>query len=331
MASLCSGGLGLKSCGTTKEDIPDWGRTLLDGDPANLVRLAQYLGTAPKSAEPEAESTVESVDAYTELVAAETALRDVIRLAIPGWQSQLESDDIQKLEAKRTEEDKKRDGITVSQDLLDYSEVYLLRKLIDKNWDAVKPVLDDKKRTDVYLDIVLDVRNTIGHSRPVVSSERLLLAGAAGQIRNQLARYRSSRDGSASHYSSIDSARDNFGTDGGGDVNLYPVQATCDTPRLEVGDKVTFTLEATDPRGREVDWSGYLVAGDRSPGAYKVYGPPRFTGGGSSTVLHWTVSENDVGERVTMVIVLKNASSYQRRDGIDDARQFVYHVNPPLD
>jgi hypothetical protein len=115
-------------------------------------------------------------------VAAETALRDVIRLAIPGWQSQLESDDIQKLEAKRTEEDKKRDGITVSQDLLDYSEVYLLRKLIDKNWDAVKPVLDDKKRTDVYLDIVLEVRNTIGHSRPVVSSERLLLAGAAGQI-----------------------------------------------------------------------------------------------------------------------------------------------------
>ncbi|WP_371305900.1 hypothetical protein [Rhodococcus zopfii] len=61
-------------------------------------------------------------------------------MVIPDWQSQLEADDIQKLEAKRTEEDKKRDGITVSQDLLDYSEVYLLQKLIGKNWPAVKPV-----------------------------------------------------------------------------------------------------------------------------------------------------------------------------------------------
>src|SRR3546814_2959680 len=70
-------------------------------------------------------------------------------MRISDWSSDVCSSDlIQKLEAKRAEEDKKRDGITVSQDLLDYSEVYLLRKLIDKNWDAVKPVLDDKARTD---------------------------------------------------------------------------------------------------------------------------------------------------------------------------------------
>src|SRR4051812_45425896 len=43
----------------------------------------------------------------------------------------------------------------------------------------MRAILDDKKRTDVYLRIILDVRNSVGHSRPLFASERLLLAGAA--------------------------------------------------------------------------------------------------------------------------------------------------------
>ncbi len=93
----------------------------MDGDQANLIQLARFLKTAPDP-RPEDDATSSElnsagVDAYTELVAAETALRDVVRLAVPAWQSQLEPDDIQKLQTKRVEEDQKRDGITVSQDL----------------------------------------------------------------------------------------------------------------------------------------------------------------------------------------------------------------------
>lgn len=315
----------------SRED-ESWTETFIRADPAHLIALAGFfsLSLPENLSTPPRTEDLKPVDAYSELVAAETALRDVIRLAIPNWKSELGEDEIGKLEMKLVEEDKKRDGITVSQDLLDYTEVYLLRKLINSHWESIKPIFDDKKRTEVYLDIIFDVRNTIGHSRPVVPSERFLLAGAAGQIRNQLARYRSSQDGSAMHYSSIDSARDSFGTDGGGGIDFRPVQSNGGTPRLEVGDKVTFTLEATDPRGRDTEWAGYLVPGTRGPGAYSLYAPPRFSGSGSQFVVEWTVSERDVGEGVTVVVILKNASGYQRRDGIDDARQFIYHVNPPL-
>ncbi|MGV9867863.1 hypothetical protein [Rhodococcus koreensis] len=313
-----------------QEDSPDWGRTLMEGDEANLVRLAQYLGIAPKSADPDTEPAAEVVDAYTELVAAETALRDVIRLAVPNWQSQLESDDIRKLEAKRTEEDKKRDGITVSQDLLDYTEVYQLRTLIDKNWQAVKPVLDDKKRTDVYLDIVFDVRNTIGHSRPVVPSERLLLAGAAGQIRNQLARYRSSQDGSALHYSSIDSARDGSGQDAFGGISYPKSPNSPGILRVDVGDEITFEVAGTDPRGRELTWSMYV--GNRLPGGYELTSEPRGSATGSRATIVWKVSREDVGENRYAAVVLRNTSDFQRHEyGYDAGCHFMYHVNPPLD
>ncbi|MET9201319.1 hypothetical protein [Gordonia sp. NPDC003585] len=265
-------------------DYVEWTATFTNAHVDRLTELADYLGVElPLDARPEVTPTATAVDAYTELVAAETALRDVIRLAVPAWQSQLDEDAVAKLELKRAEEDKKRDGITVSQDLLDYTEICQLQKLIDTNWQDVKPILDDKKRTEVYLDIIFDIRNTIGHSRPVVPSERLLLAGAAGQIRNQLARYRSGQDGSAMHYSSIDSARDSLGTNGKGNVDVSSVDGS-DAPRLDVGDVVTFQLEATDPRGREVSWSAFL-APSHSSARLAMSGPTRLTASGRSATV----------------------------------------------
>ncbi|WP_139169822.1 hypothetical protein [Mycolicibacterium fluoranthenivorans] len=158
------------------------------------------------------ENRLLDVDAYAELISAETALRAIIRLAVPNWMNDLNSSAVASLEAKLAEEAKRRDGIQVSQDLLDYTEIYELQTIINKHWDAVKPILDDKKRTDVYLGIIFDVRNSIGHSRPVYGAERLLLAGAAGQIRNQLARYKAHSDGPQRHYPSLDSARDSMET-----------------------------------------------------------------------------------------------------------------------
>lgn len=68
-------------------------------------------------------------DAYTELVAAEMALRAAIRIPLRNeWQSTFTPEDIQKLETKRAEEGRRRDGVTVSQDLLDYTEVYHSRR-----------------------------------------------------------------------------------------------------------------------------------------------------------------------------------------------------------
>jgi hypothetical protein len=53
-------------------------------------------------------------DPYTELVAAETALRTAIRLALGNaWQQSFTEDEIKSLEVTRTEEGKRRDGVAV--------------------------------------------------------------------------------------------------------------------------------------------------------------------------------------------------------------------------
>ena len=320
----------LKAFGIHDDPEWSWTDTLLNAGAERLVALAVYLGVPVPGVRDEvrAQDDVGPVDAYAELVAAETALRDVIRLAVPAWTADLGDDDLQKLRDKRAEEDKKRDGIAVSQDLLDYTEVYQIQKIIEKNWLVVKPVLDDKKRTEVYLGIIFDIRNTIGHSRPVVPAERLLLAGAAGQIRNQLARYRSSLDGSASHYSSIDSARDSLGQDGLTHLANARV-GLASSVRIEVGDVIEFELAATDPRGRVLEWT--LFSSSTPSFGLMARMTERGRKTGTRATMTWTVDTTDVGEQTEVVIRLRNASQYQRNEGYDDARAFYFKVNPPVD
>ncbi|OBA71681.1 hypothetical protein A5633_23030 [Mycolicibacterium elephantis] len=311
-----------------------WLDDLLRGAEPDLVELAEYLGLAnpiqPQTAPAE-------VDAYAELVSAETALRDVVRAAIPNWTADLDAAAVTELDRKRAEEDKRRDGIAVSQDLLDYTEIYALQKIISKRWDPeVKAVLDDRKRTDTYLGIILDIRNAIGHSRPVFPAERLLLAGAAGQIRNQLARYRAKADGPQRHYPSLDSARDSMGNVAPSSPDFSPPYNRVGpppppTPRLEVGDVIVFHLEGTDPRGRDLIWRAHSIPSSSST-SYPEHYPLIGEATGDRVEITWKISENDVGEWRQVAIVLTNSSRYHRhRDTYDDGCVFSYHVNPPPD
>ncbi|PHV65098.1 hypothetical protein [Williamsia muralis] len=309
------------------EHGPDWAEIFIDGDQAALIQLAQFLEVLPKTNVNDESAPDTTVDAYTELVSAETALRDVIRVAVPLWEDQLGTEAVQKLTNRRTEENRRRDGISVSQDLLDYTEIYQLQKLISTNWEAVSPIMDDRKRTEVYLDLIFDVRNTIGHSRPVVPSERLLLAGAAGQIQNQLAKYRGGVDGSALYYSSIDSARDSSGTSGNPKL-MDPHRDRGNDGRLEVGEVIAFELAATDPRGRELRWSMHVTKEDRAF-SYSSF-DQRAASTGNQTRIEWEVARRDVGEEIDVVIVLRNSSEFQRSQGRGDVRVFHYRVSPPL-
>ncbi|MEN3220692.1 hypothetical protein PUR22_07580 [Mycolicibacterium porcinum] len=297
----------------------------------SLIELAEYLGVRVPGADGPVDPSAADIDAYSELVSAETALRAIIRIAVPNWIADLDDAAKAKLEVKRDEEDRRRDGIQVSQDLLDYTEIYQLQQIIDKHWDPdIRAILDDKKRTDVYLSIIFDIRNSIGHSRPVFASERLLLAGAAGQIRNQLARYKAQADGPQRHYPSLDSARDSMGTGAGSNPYFagpgYGPRPPI--PRLEVGDVITFELEGTDPRGRELVWTAYSTTNASS----FEYSPIISQVRGDRVQITWTVSEDEVGENRQVAIVLANTGRYHRhRNLYDDACVFDYHVNPPPD
>lgn len=332
----------LAQFGVTSERTPDhlFHILLNDADDDGIAALGRHFDLdVPEKPEPVAVGhtplDISDLDGYAELVSAETALREVIRLAVPKWIDDMTQDEVARLEEKRAEEDKRRDGITVSQDLLDYVEVYQLEKTIQKHWDPeVRAILDDKKRTDVYLGIIGDIRNTIGHSRPIYAAERLLLAGAARQIRNQLAVYRTRADGPQRHYPSIDSARDEGGRKAfiNGDGLWGLGDDPRDAPRLEVGDVVTFYLEATDPRGRELQWTGYSIPPGQAQISVPYGGIPSFAmTSGNRVEVTWTVSESDVGEKHAVQFTLAHAGRFHRHSAWDDGALFYFHVNPPRD
>jgi len=319
----------------------NWIDIFLEGDEGKLIALAEFLGVPIPGQSDDAEATDElsaaHIEPYAELISAETALRDVIRAAVPNWIDDFTAEQVKKLENKRAEEDKRRDGIAVSQDLLNYTEIHELQNIINKHWNPdVKAILDDKKRTEVYLGIIFDVRNTISHSRPIFAAERLLLAGAAGQIRNQLARYRTKADGPERHYPSIDSARDSMGKDGWHSPKLLrrPYSAAAplqDVPRLDVGATIIFELEATDPRGRELIWKRYSIPEAQMPTSVDQKARAVDEMNGQRIQMTWTVSDDDVGEYRQIVLTVSNSGRYHRERSWDDAVIFHYHINPPPD
>lgn len=305
-------------------DGPSWGEALLDADEGDVIELATYLGIEIPGVtrdEGEAIPAAADIDAYSELVAAETALREVVRTGIgSGWINDFDEEKKVGLEAKRTEEDRRRDGVTISQDLLDYTEAYHLESLILKHWDDVRPILQDKKRTEVHLKLMLSVRNTVAHARPVAPFERHLLAGVAGQIQNLIAIHRSSSSGPDAYYASINSVRDSFGDELGGTGKS---QST--TPRLSVGQTVTFECSATDPYDRGIEWT-FRLWGNSSAYPSQALG----TAHGAVTTFEWKVTTDHVGEGRSFEISMSNDSPYRRGMGRDDSASFRYHVNPPI-
>jgi hypothetical protein len=265
------------------------------------------------------------INAYSELVAAETAFREVIRSTVGReWVNDFTADKIAALEAKRTEEEKKRDGVSFGADLLDFTEAYQLESLILKHWDKTGPILKDKKRTEVYLQLMLDVRNTVAHARAVVPFERYLLAGIAGQVQNLISRYRSESETADAYYASVNSVRDSFGDEGTGAAGVAnaPNQTR---KRLKVGQVITFECSATDPHDRPIVWT-FSLFGNSSQHRGITLGNSY----GATAVFDWVVQPEHYGEGRVVVVQMANNSPYKRDGSSDAAVGFYYDVSPPL-
>lgn len=309
----------------------NWLNDFIACDEYKLVDLARYLGIPipgeshdeQATADDEVIQTAHSIDTYSQLVAAETALREIVRLTMGrSWLEDFTHEKVAALEAKRDEEDKRRDGVSVSQDLLDYTEAYHLESLILKHWDKTRPVLQDKKRTEVYLKLLLSVRNTIAHARPVAPFERQLLAGIAGQVQNLISLYRSGSETADAYYASINYVRDSFCDEViGGDRGAGHLR---NRRRLQIGQVVAFELSATDPYDREITWNLHLY--DSSQAKSTELGIAL----GSEAIFEWTVREEHVGEQVDVYIAIENESNYQRHGTKDDEVSFGYAVSPPV-
>lgn len=273
------------------------------------------------------------------LRAIETALRLVVRDVLgpdEDWLSAPGAPEREKLREKQVQEDKQRDGTSVSTDLLDYTETYQLTTLIRKNWEKFQPVFRDKHRTETFFGVVEDVRNSIAHSRNLVRFERDLISGIAGQLRNQIALFRSGQSASARYYPLIESVRDNFGLSSTTNTGTFSSLAI--GPRLEVDDVLTFDGTAFNARGAPVRWyllarlrKDHIVSSQESDIAIHV-------ADGDSVTFEYRIQESNIGEYFLIEVRIVAEGKYHRHMpsagmtgmAFDDARTFTYEaVNPP--
>lgn len=258
----------------------------------------------------------------------ENALRIAIRERLPTWQTALGEEAVQRLQEKADEEDKRRDGTVASKDLLDYTETYQLTTLILKHWNSgdFKPVFDDKPRTTVWFGVVSDYRNAVAHGRQLLDYERDLLSGVAGQVRNQVALYRSSATSQARYYPLIEHAEDSFGRAAERGLAVGPQGGL----RLDVGDTLSIRASAV-PSTRNFDLRWTLdvkpfsdPALGVSEGEVVVVGP--------EVEIQYVVRPEDVREGTFVRLVLASKSQYHRHhEGYDDAVWWPIVVNPPED
>ena len=264
------------------------------------------------------------------LRSVETILRLSIAQILSHWKEALYNEALEKIEEKRTEEGKRRDGAVVSDDLLDYLEFHQLTSIINKRWEQFAEVFQDKGRTRVYFDFLEDVRNSIAHSRDLLPFERDLLSGISGQLRNQVTIYRSNVTDSARYYPQIESVTDSFGwrmPKGAAHQKISgPDQFRVGT-RLEVGQTVQFDCRGWDARDRTLYWRLF-----RMP-TYWVTTQKRLMSSaeGTEALLTWQVTDEDVGEYGHVYIEIISAGKFHLHKDYDDHLLFTYAVNPPLD
>jgi hypothetical protein len=262
----------------------------------------------------------------------ETALRLVIRdvLGPTEWLRAPGAPDEAKLQERRAEEDRRRDGAVVSNNLLDYTETYHLTGLIEENWEKFQPVFKDKTRTLAYFGVIKDVRNSVAHSRDLVPFERDLISGVAGQLRNQVSLFRSAEQNPSSrYYPLIESVKDHFGREGAKEA----IATIRRGPRLEVASVLTFTGSAFNARSNPVKWQVFGTL-EGSSGIHG--GEPLVAAEGDSISLDYIIAEKDVGEDFGLAVCITTNSQYHRYSGnmpfhaaFDDRRYFRYAVNPP--
>jgi hypothetical protein len=281
------------------------------------------------------------VDPEKALASIETALRLAIRhvLGRANWLQASSAPGQQELE-KRQANDNRRDGVVVSNDLLNYAYTRELTGLIEANWDQFEPVFNDKQRTLAHFGVINDVRHAIAHARDLVPFERELISGIAGQLRNQVSLYRSKIANPASgYYPLIESLTDNFGNEAF--LNSIPVDVNAPVPRptrLDVGTELTFSGSAFNVRGKPVKWHMRLELPHMRVTALKEVAE------GDSVTFDYVVREREVGELVVMMIYIAADSRYHLHElrlpkssseGVrpnfkyDDSAEFVYAVNPP--
>jgi hypothetical protein len=188
-------------------------------------------------------------DPHEAIREGENALRALIEDRLQkafdaSWleKSGLTPERLKRLEDRKVEEQKRRPLQEAEQRPLYYADVTDLRTIIESHWGLIKPVLGDKKETEVFLDKLEDLRNPDSHQRSLWPYEVDLVYGISGHFRQALAVSRSEADELDTYYPRFERVVDSFGN-----VISHPETSTFFDHRVRPGTSITYQVEAWNP------------------------------------------------------------------------------------
>lgn len=267
------------------------------------------------------------------LYACENALRQLFTHAFQeafgvDWLEAVSTAEQRAKWIERAEAEKRRaliGGLVAVDDLgLSFSEFYELLAMAGDHWELLAPALGKKKSTLPLLGRFEELRNTVAHQRQLYPFERDLYSGIAGTIRNQVTIYISTKDPAGEYYPRIDAAWDSMANRIVGSLDVGELAGMVDSDVvLRPGDTVTFTLVATDPQARNVEW-------DMAVQGLELV--KQVVASGAEAVFTWTVTDESVAEHSAVHFYMRcTESQYHRVSGSYDQRvYFAYVVRPPL-
>ena len=271
-----------------------------------------------------------SLDPAASIATCEQALRQLLRgivqqheqLTLEAWAGAARIEQWQERSGVEAKKRQPRGVATTSVDLLDYSNLFDLLTMCEKDWNRVAPALGKGKEVLALLKRLDDLRNTIAHGRELVPFEVDLVAGIAGDIRNRVTIYMSTQDPGGDYFPRIESVTDEFGNVLDGSLTLQTSNPLCDTGlTLRVGDRVRFVCHATDPQGRQLKWT---LRNHPDPTA-------GISAEGTDVELEWVVGTRAIGQSSMVMIAMQAVGTeYHRWEGIRDGlAMFNYRVLPP--
>ncbi|MDC9005236.1 hypothetical protein [Mycobacterium marinum] len=243
----------------------------------------------------------------------------------PDWLRQISNSPQRKLWAQRaTDEMAQNPGAAVVPPIgLAYSQFEDLVLIAKKFWGPLEPALGQQAETLPLLERFDKLRHRIAHNRDLLTYQRDLVSGIAGQIRNQVTIFMSNQAPSGEFYPRIEVATDDFGnqiTPGPPAADSYHDGLCRADQILHVGDTVSFTCTGTDPKDRPLTWT--LTATGSSPTSVTA-------ASGATVELVWAAETTS--ECLEVFIELKSPSEYHRRFHSDATVCFVYRVLPPAE
>lgn len=270
-----------------------------------------------------------SLDPAAGIATCEQALRQLLRhivqqndqLTLGAWAGAARIEQWQERSEVEAKKRQPRGVAATSVDLLDYSNLFDLLSMCEKDWGRVAAALGKGKEVLALLKRLDDLRNTVAHGRELVPFEVDLIAGIAGDIRNRVTIYMSTQDPGGDYFPRIESITDEFGNALDGSMTLQTSNPSCSTGlTLRVGDRVRFTCHATDPQGRQLGWT---MRNSPDPSV-------ELAAEGSDVELEWVVGPRAVGQQSYILITVAALNAeYHRWEGRHDGMGlFLYRVLP---